>query len=74
MISRYLVIALAAGAAVVRVSQGAWIEAAGLLGLAGGLLLLRWAATRPAVKPWAWVAFGVTGVSMIAVLVRTRLG
>jgi hypothetical protein len=74
VISRYLVIALALGAAVTRMAQGAWVEAAGLLGLGGGLLALQWARRRPEVKPVAWVGFAVTAVSMIVVLVRMRHG
>ena len=57
-----------------RISQGAWIEATGLFALALGLLALQGAARRPGLKPVAWSAFGITGLAMVAVLVRMRLG
>ena len=74
MISRYLVIVLAVGAAAMRVAQGAWVEAVGLGALALGLIVLQLATTRPALKPLAWVAFGVTVVSMAVVFSRMRTG
>ncbi len=70
MISRYVVIALAFAAAGLRVSQGAWVEAAGLAGLGAGLALLKLAAVRPAVKPAAYVAFLITALSILVVLIR----
>lgn len=74
VISRYLVIALAAGAAALRVAQGAWIEATGLASLAAGLIILRLAARRPALKPLAWTAFSVTVLAMVFVLIRMGTG
>jgi hypothetical protein len=70
VISRYLVITLAFGAAAFRMTQGAWIEATGLGALGVGLLLLRVAQGRPALKPLAWASFGVTACSMAIVLLR----
>ena len=72
MISRYLVIALAVGATVMRLTQHAWVEATGLAALAGGLVILQLATRKPAIKPLAWVAFSVTGITMIVVWVRMR--
>ena len=60
MISRYLVITLAFGAAAYRVTQGAWVEATGLGALALGLVLLKLAEARPVLKPLAWMSFGMT--------------
>ena len=74
MISRYLVIVLAVGAAAMRVAQGALVEAVGLGALALGLIVLQLATTRPALKPLAWVAFAVTVVSMAVVFSRMRTG
>lgn len=73
MFSRYLVIALALGAAVYRASQGAWIESIGLFGLGGGLVVLRLSATRPQLKPIAYLGFLVTALAMGAVLYRTYI-
>ena len=73
MFSRYLVIALALGAAVYRASQGAWIESVGLFGLGGGLIVLRLSATRPQLKPIAYLGFLVTALAMGAVLYRNYL-
>ena len=70
MISRYLVIVLAFVAGAMRVSQGAWIEAAGLFGLGAGLAVLKIAGSRRASKPIAYVLFGVTAVSIVVVLLR----
>ena len=73
MFSRYFVIALALGAAVYRASQGAWIEAIGLLGLGGGLIALKLSATRPQLRPIAYLGFLITALSIVAVLFRNYL-
>jgi hypothetical protein len=70
--SRYFVIMLAFGVAAFRVSQGAWIEAAGLLGLGGGLVILKIAERRPAIKRLAYPGFALTAASVVAVLLRRR--
>jgi len=70
VISRYVVITLALGAAAYRVTQGAWVEATGLGALGAGLLLLRLAYARPALKPLAWASFGVTACALGIVLLR----
>lgn len=72
MISRALVIILAFVAAGMRLQQAAWIEAAGLAALGGGLLILRVTARG---SPWRRAAiplFVVTALSMIASFVRLR--
>ena len=73
MISRTLVIVLAFGVAVVRASQGAWVETMGLTALGAGLVLLHVARTRPAAKTLAWMCFALTAASMIVVFVRDWL-
>jgi Na+/phosphate symporter len=70
MISRTFVIVLAFGAAAYRASQAAWVEAAGLVSLGAGLILLGMAARRPGLKPFAWLAFLLTAVSIGVVLLR----
>ena len=70
MISRYFVIALAFGAAAYRASQGAWVEATGLVGLGGGLVGLKLSATRPALRPLAYLGFLVTAAAVGVVLFR----
>jgi hypothetical protein len=72
VISRYLVIALALGAMAKQLLQHAWIEGAGLAGLAAGLIILQLAAGRPRLKPFAWAAFSVTAVAMVLVWIRLR--
>jgi hypothetical protein len=72
VISRYLVITLAVGAAAFRLSEGAWVETTGLAALAAGLIILQLSPRRPGLKPFAWVAFSVTAVTMIVVFVRMR--
>jgi len=72
VISRTLVIALALGAAIYRATQAAWIEAIGLAGLGGGLILLALSAKRPAFRRLAWLAFLLTAASVIVVLLRGR--
>lgn len=72
MFSRYIVIALAIGLTVFRLSQGEYVAAAGLAGLAGGLIVLQLAPSRPALKPLAWVGFGITFLSMVVVYLRMR--
>ena len=68
--SRYFVIALAFGAGAYRASQGAWVEAAGLVGLGAGLVALKLSATRPVLRPMAYVAFLVTAFMVSVVLIR----
>lgn len=70
MITRYFVIALAFAAAVYRASQGAWVEAIGLIGLGAGLVVLKLATTRPALRPLAYAAFLVTAATIAVVLIR----
>jgi hypothetical protein len=53
-----------------RASQGQWTAAAGLIALAGGLLCLRAAQTRPAFKTYAWICFAGTAISMVIVFMR----
>ena len=72
MISRYLLIVLAFGVAVYRVTQGAWLAAAGLFALGGGLVVLRAAETRPKIKPLAYVLFGLTALSIAIILLQQR--
>jgi hypothetical protein len=72
LVSRYLVIVLALGAAARRATQQAWVEAAGLLALAGGLVILQLARRRPALKPLAWLAFAITAGTMVVVWMRVR--
>jgi hypothetical protein len=70
VISRYLVIALAFIVAAVKLSQSAWVEAAGLVCLGLGLAILRFGATRPALKPFAWIAFLGAAISIGIVALR----
>lgn len=57
---------------VYRLSQGEWVAAAGLAGLAGGLVVLQMAPSRPRIKPFAWVCFGITVVAMVMTYMRMR--
>ena len=70
MISRYLVICLAFLVAGLRAAQGSVVEAAGLAGLGAGLLILKLAERRPALKPIAYVGFLATAISIAIVLIR----
>ena len=67
-------IVLALGAMAMRIGQQAWVEASGLGALAAGLIALQFAASRPSLKPVAWIAFSVTIVAMGIVFVRMRNG
>ena len=70
MVSRYFVIGLAFVGAALRASQGAWLESAGLSSLGVGLVVLRLSAARPALKPVAYVAFGITLATFTLALSR----
>jgi hypothetical protein len=72
VISRPLVILLAFVVAAVQLSRGAWVEAAGLAGLGSGLLILRVWGAQPARRRLAWLAFSVTGLAIVVVLLRLR--
>jgi len=75
VISRYFVIALALGAAVMRARDHAWAETVGLLAMAIGLTCLRLAESRqqPNLKKVAWALFAITLVSMGIVFQRDYL-
>lgn len=70
MISRPLVIALAFIAAGIRASQGAWPETIGLTALGAGLVILRVAERRPALRQYAWLCFFLTAAVIVLVLLR----
>jgi hypothetical protein len=70
--SRYLVIALALGAAGLRASRGDWLGATGLTGLAGGLIALRLAPRHPPLRRVAYFGFLVTAIAIVMVLMRSR--
>ena len=70
MFSRPLVIVLCLGVAVLQATRGNWFEVAGLLGLGGGLTVLRLASTRPALRWVAWACFAITAVAMVYVYQR----
>ena len=67
MISRMLVLVLALVGAAAQMSRGAWIEAAGLCGLAAGLAVLRF---LPRLRWLALAGFAVTAAAMIVVASR----
>ena len=73
MISRPLVIILAFVAAAMRAAQGAWQETIGLTALGSGLVILKLAETRPALRPYAYLCFLLTGASVVLVLFRQYL-
>lgn len=72
MVSRFLLIVLAFGVGLYRASQGAWLAAAGLFALGGGLVVLKLAEKRPALRPLAYVLFGGTAVSIVVILIQQR--
>jgi len=73
VISRFIVIVLALGAAAYRASQGAFVEALGLTALGTGLLILRVAGTRPMLRNTAYACFLLTAASVAIVVVRDFL-
>jgi hypothetical protein len=73
VLSRYIVIALAFGLAVYRAAQGAWVESTGLVGLGAGLVMLRVSATRPSLRPLAYLGFLITALSLATSLLRLYL-
>ena len=70
MISRYFLIVLAFGVGLYRVAQGAWLASAGLFALGGGLLVLKAAEKRPALKPLAYACFALTAVTIAIVIAQ----
>jgi hypothetical protein len=74
VLSRYLLIALAFGAAGLRISQGAWVEATGLGSLALGLVALQLSRSVPQFRVVAWALFAITAVAMGIVFVRMGAG
>lgn len=70
MVTRTLVIVLSFGVAAFQATRGNWMEVAGLIGLGTGLILLRLASTRPALRWAAWICFAVTAAAMLHVYRR----
>lgn len=70
LFTRPLVIVLCLGVAVLQATRGNWFEVAGLLGLGGGLTLLRLASTRPVLRWLAWGCFALTAAAMVYVYQR----
>jgi hypothetical protein len=73
VISRPLVIILAFVAASMRAAQGAWQETIGLAALGSGLVILKLAETRPALRQYAYLCFLLTGASVVLLLFRQYL-
>jgi len=69
-VSRYLVIALALIAAGVKFGQGAWVEATGLAGRAGGLAALRFGGRPMAARAGAGLCFAITAVAVAILAIR----
>ncbi len=72
MITRYLLIALTFGLAVYRGAQGAWLASGGLFAMAAGLVVLKIAERRPALRPIAYVCFAGTAVAIGVILIQGR--
>jgi hypothetical protein len=72
VITRYLLIVLAFGLGLFRAAQGAWLAAAGLFAMAAGLVVLKLAERRPALRPIAYVCFLATAVTIAVILVQGR--
>jgi hypothetical protein len=53
-----------------RAVQGAWPETLGLAALGSGLVILRLAETRPALRQYAWLCFLITAAVIVLVLLR----
>ena len=70
MVSRLFLIVLTFGVGIYRAAQGAWLAAAGLFALGGGLIILKAAEKRPGLRRLAYVCFAVTAVAIAIVLVR----
>ena len=70
MITRALVIVLAFGGALLRASQGAWVEATGLAGLGAGLVAWKFSGARPALKPLAYLGFVLFAVAIVIAALR----
>ncbi len=67
---RYFAIVLSAGVAAYQASRGHWFEVAGLVGLAGGLVMLILAPRRPGLRWIAWACFAVTLAAVVYVARR----
>lgn len=75
MLSRYFVIVLALGLAVMRARDRAWVETTGLAMLALGLTLFRLAEARhqPMLKRLGYVCIAITVLAMAIVFQRDYL-
>jgi hypothetical protein len=70
VISRYVLTALVFGIGLMRVVQGAWMAAAGLFAMGAGLVLLKMAERKPALRPYAYVCFLGTAAAIITILMQ----
>ena len=72
MMTRYLLIAVAFGLGIYRATQGAWLASAGLFAMAAGLVALKLAERRPALRPVAYVCFLGTLATIVLILIQGR--
>lgn len=72
MITRYLLIVVVFAVGTYRATQGAWLAAAGLFAMGLGLVVLKVAETKPAVRPIAYVCFLATAATIAAMLIQGR--
>jgi hypothetical protein len=70
VISRFILTILVFGIGLMRAAQGAWLAAAGLFAMGIGLLILKAAERRPAIKPFAYVCFAGTAAAIVTLLIQ----
>jgi hypothetical protein len=72
MFSRIILTILVFGVAIFRLTQGAWLAAAGLFAMGAGLVVLRFAERKPALRPYAYACFLGTAAVIIYMLIEGR--
>jgi hypothetical protein len=72
MFSRIILTILVFAVGLYRLTQGAWIAAAGLFAMGAGLVILRAAERKPALRPYAYACFLATAAVIIYMLIEGR--
>lgn len=72
MISRYVLTAVVFAVGVYRLTQGAWLASAGLFAMGAGLVVLKIAEKKPAVRPYAYACFLGTAAAIVTILLQGR--
>lgn len=72
MFSRYILMVLVFAVGAFRLTQGAFLAAGGLFAMGAGLVILKVAERKPALRPYAYACFAGTAAVITYMLIEGR--